>query len=190
MSPLLRHRLAVLFATCGLGCTSCTSSRSDQNVDVPRVLPKLAAAEHVDHAFWVSNRPNVKFGHGFGHIAFDPPDDPTGNAFRYQGLRAGIVLHDVIDATSGRLKVIGWVNSKVLNTKPTVSCYLDGTLIASRTGVEAEYSFDESIDGTLLGSSSDHYLEITLSSIGYWDESPPRLRVALVSYVNWEVRGK
>ena len=137
MRAAFRNRLALqCIAIFGVACNG--GSRSDNGVDVPRVLPKIAAGEHVDHAFWVSNRPNVKFAHGFGRIAFDPPEDPTGNAFRYQGTRAGVVLHDVVDATSGHLKVIGWVNSKVLNTRPTVSCYVDGVLIASRAGVLAE----------------------------------------------------
>ena len=76
-------------------------------------------------AYRIGSNADVQFADGFSIVQFDPADDWRSHAFRWMGPKGHVRLR-----TQGnepmRLKLGGWVNEKVIDTKPEIRLYIDG----------------------------------------------------------------
>jgi hypothetical protein len=140
----------------------------------------LVGCKRNENAQWIHDRWEVGFFDGVSEVEYDPPGDVRGNAFRYMGPRARLHLRS-LEHKPMQLRVAGWVNVPVLQTKPTVEFYLDGVLLESVPVERGPFEFVRRVAGPRYQSQ----LEVRLSSVGFHDANPPSLMVAVLYLVDW-----
>jgi hypothetical protein len=188
-APRLAAPVLAALAALAAGCS--------KGGPAPEVEAEVARREAFAHALaldagqetaWgVSSRSDVRFEDGLSFVQYDPPDDFRGRAFRFMGQRATIRLAPRGDRPM-RLLVYGWIDTKAIRTRPVVSAFIDGRLVATNGPVEPEgvWGIDTVIAPEILGGKRWVNLVLVLSSVAFhWDE-PPVLKVAVLTGLEWE----
>lgn len=175
------HVAVVVFACSAIGC-----SREHKGEVARREAFAYAHAVDAGAArLWgVSSNSQVHFEEGFSLPMFDPEGDFRNHAFRYVGqrARARVRAHD----GPMRLVIHGWINEKVIRSKPVVSLYLRGTQVGS-SGVVESGTF--SVGGVVppFVTEGEEWVDVDLvvSTVAFYWAEPPELRVALVTNLEW-----
>jgi hypothetical protein len=183
-------RLAALALAALAGACSKDGSTPEVEAEIARreAFAHALALDAGENTAWgVSSRSDVRFGDGLSFVQYDPPHDFRGRAFRFMGQRATIRLAPRDDRPM-RLFVYGWLDTKALRTRPVVSAFIDGRLVATIGPVEPEghWMIDTVISSDVLGGKRWVNLVLVLSSVAFhWDE-PPVLKVAVLTGLEWE----
>ena len=136
----------------------------------------------------VSSSNDVSFEEGFSLLLHDPLDDPRGSAFRWMGQTGHVKLRRH-PGQAMHLHVLGWCHVKEMRTRPVVSLYVDGRLLAS-SGVVDEggaWGFDRTLTAAELPERDWVDLTIAVSAVGYHWSEPPELRVVALNTLTWTV---
>jgi hypothetical protein len=174
--------------TLSLFATGCRKSTKTKNEIVRR--QEFARAIMLDagagSALAVGSSNELHFEEGFSTVQLDPPEDFRNHAFRYMAQKGRVRIHAHGDKPM-HLKVGGWVNEKVLKTKPRVSVTIagqavGGTSVLDDTGV---FKVDTVVPGAVLHEREWVDLEIDLSAVAFHWGEPPDLKVALIFELAW-----
>ena len=146
---------------------------------------ELVEREGAIRSFRLTSSRNVIFEAGFSPIEYDPAGDYHNHAFRYIGQRSFIRLRSHGDRPM-KLGVYGWIDTKVIRSKPSVNTYVDGRFISGMDVKDDGLFTIESVVGRdLLAGRSWVNLTLELSSVGWHWDDPPKLRVALIYSFAW-----
>lgn len=170
-----------------IGCTDreARSKAHAEGVAGDGVAVKAVIDAGAVRALNVRSHGNVLFEDGFSIVSYDPPEDYRGHAFRWMGQRghARVLSHG---DKAMALRIVGWVNEKVIRAKPVVTVYLDGVRIWDTGAVEnGAWGVQTVVPGALLKEGAWHDLIIAVSAVSFHWGEPPDLRVVVVSGLDW-----
>ena len=167
-----------------LACRSERTTSTQQEVgDRNRLIEKEAALIKADRAFWVSNRPEIRFLWGFSLISYDPKDDFHNRAFRWIGAKSVLSLRS--SSVPMQLQINGWVDNNALRTKPTLSLYVDKRILATTEPLDGIFEIKALIPPEWMQNADFTKVEVVLSSVAFHWVDPPELKVALFTHVSW-----
>jgi len=86
-----------------------------------------------------------------------------------------------------KLRAIGWVDEKVLKTRPVLTLYIDGRVLGSpRDPIEnGFYYFESEVPADMLAGKEWVDLNMVLSSVAWHWHDPPNLAVAVLFRFDW-----
>lgn len=132
----------------------------------------------------VSSTSEIVFEEGFGPVTYLPPDSFRNHASRWIGQNAHVRLK-AHPGKAMRIHVQGWLNEGVLRTRPQLSFFLDGVLLASRGPLEgAHYWIDVDVPADAQRRPWLD-LNIRVNAVGYHWSDPPQLTVADIYNFGW-----
>lgn len=181
---------------CMLGLGAVTSmlacSRSEPDAAVAEEIARRDAfrvamldAEDAGRARSVSSRPDVMFEEDFTRVFFDPATSFRNHAYRWMGRRAHIRLKTQGDRPM-RVRALGWLDRKILYTKPFVTFSIDGQFVYETPPTEDGHFWGEFIVKPELLRTEWVDLVIAPSSIAFHWAAPPNLSVAVLYKFDWE----
>ncbi|MBN9163148.1 MAG: hypothetical protein BGO98_36640 [Myxococcales bacterium 68-20] len=140
-------------------------------------------------AYRIGSNADVQFADGFSIVQFDPADDWRSHAFRWMGPKGHVRLR-----TQGnepmRLKLGGWVNEKVIDTKPEIRLYIDGQPLSPQAPSLVDqnqfFVFEVDVDPTLFHGQEWVNLDIVASAVAWHWSDAPELKVIVVFELGWE----
>jgi len=187
-----RSALSAAAALSLLAACKSTPALHDEEHRRETSMLELRAREGLQAPLKIASSRDVRFEWGFSGIEYDPKDDyRSPRAFRWAGQRGALRVQRHGDKPM-KLTIVGWVNARVLRTKPTVSAYLDGQYLSSMVVEEIN---DEGFGGFQVGGTvqPDMFqhrdwamVDLDLSSVAFHWSDPPTLKVAMVSSVEWQ----
>lgn len=192
MKARRRSAWAAACAASAMGILACGNEPS------PHVSREIARREALAHelivdagasrAWAVSSKSDVRFEEGFDVIAYDPPFQFSGHAFRWMGQNAHVRLKSH-GGHAMRLQVHGWTDPNVIKSRPVVSAYIDGRLFGTALALEdGLWGIDFVVPADMLQSSWVD-LKITISTIAFHWADPPDLKVAMLNGLTWSEIG-
>jgi hypothetical protein len=134
----------------------------------------------------VASGPTYMFEEGFSAVLTDPPDDYHAHAFRWMGKQGHVRLHR--QDTLSILSVAGWVNEKVLRTKPVITAYLDGQVLGTTGSIEnGHFRLELTVPTQQM---TREWMDLTLqcNTVAFHWSEPPELRVIVVYEFAWHPR--
>jgi len=186
----MRSAFAAGALTLLCACKSSPAQREEEHRQFQFVLD-LRAREGIQAPLGVVSSPGIRFDWGFSPVEYDPKEDyRSTRALRWIGQRAAIRVQRHGDKPM-KLGIWGWVNSRVLRTKPAVSAYFDGQLLSSMVVEEVkddgfgDFEVGGAVTPDMFQGSQWAIVELDLSSVGFHWAEPPKLQVAFVSSVAW-----
>ena len=189
---------AGLFVLAGLAASGCETRKEEdprvsEEIERREAYAKALLVDSGASAYKVGNTADVHFQDGFSIVQFDPPDDWRSHAFRWMGQRGQVRLRTRGDAPM-RLKVGGWVNEKVIDTKPLIRLYIDGQPIFPKgPGVVDDNQFfiyEVDVDPTLFHGKEWVNLDIVSSAVAWHWSDPPELRVLVLFEFDWRLQNE
>jgi len=137
-----------------------------------------------DRTFHVASNPDVQFEDGFSGITYDPPEDFHNHAFRWVGQNGHVHLRTHGDKAM-HLIASGWINEKVIRSRPVVSAYLDGFFLGtSIPDDEGHWMVDTVVPSKFLRRSWVD-LSIRTSAVAFHWAEPPELKVVVLYGFSW-----
>jgi hypothetical protein len=173
----------LLSAACG-GC-----SRASADISETRTREAAGRAFAIDagadRMIKVASRADVMFELGFSMISYDPPDDFHNHAFRWMGKNGHVRLHAHGDKNM-RLMVGGWVNEKVIRSKPVISLYLDGMLVGTTGAIEGgHWRVERILTPDWFRGREWLNLNVLCNAIAWHWSDPPKLNVIVLYDFEW-----
>ncbi|MCL2779835.1 MAG: hypothetical protein FWD73_17730 [Polyangiaceae bacterium] len=169
----------------GLGC----SQKPDVSEEI-RLREEYAALEAkragATEAYRLQSTSEVIFADGFSNIEFDPPGDFRNHAFRYIGQGAHARLRSHGDKPMF-LHIFGWLNRKLMQTRPFVSATIDGQYIGQQMqiGDDGLFWIDAVLSPQMLKHSDWVDLHIVLSSVQFYALEVPALKIGVLLDLVW-----
>jgi hypothetical protein len=171
--------------------TGCGSRHvpSDEEVRRDAFARDLMHREGMDAVYGVSSRSDVRFEQGFSGIVFDPPNDYHGKPFRWIGQR-GVVRVESHGDKAMNLGAYGWVNPRVVLTRPVVSLSIDGQFVAQAVVDEKGlFWVGSAIPAPMVAKADWLTVDINLSAVAFHWADAPDLQVANILFFRWEELG-
>jgi hypothetical protein len=188
---LLARLWIVVGVAASVAATGCGSRHvpTDEEVRRDAFVRDLMHREGMDAIYGVSSRADVRFEQGFSGIVFDPPSDYRGKPFRWIGQRGVVRVASHGDKTMN-LGAYGWVDPKVLLTRPVVSMSIDGQFV-SQAVVDEKGLFwvGSAIPAPIVAKADWLTVDINLSSIAFHWADTQDLHVANILFFRWEELG-
>lgn len=174
-----RIALLLLLSACG------APRRHPEELEREAYARKLVEREKVQNSFRLASSYDVRFETGFSGIGYDPVEDMQAKAFRWIGQHSFVRLRPH-GAKDMKLAIYGWIDVKTIHTKPAVTAYIDGQIIADMVvGDDGGFALVGTAPGDLLAGKTWVVLEIDVSSVGWHWFDPPALMVANINYFDW-----
>ena len=184
--------LALLMAAASAAsCTAKDPAPAVQaEIDLRDGFAKAAAIDGgAGRALNVGSRSDVLFEDGFSLVSYDPPDDFRNHAFRWMGARGHVRLKSHGDTTM-ELELYGYLNEKVIRSKPAITIYVDGVrLFDTHVEEDGSWIIKTKIPAEWARNTRWMDLIITVSAVGFFWAEPPELRVVVVNKVRWAEQG-
>lgn len=172
----------------GLGCSGKSQSAEVRaEIEAREAFARAAVVDAgAGGALEVGSRSDVRFEDGFSIVSYDPPDDFLhGNAFRWMGQRSHVRVRAHHEHPM-HLRIRGWLNEKVIRSKPVVAVYLDGQLLRDTGAVEEGFwVLETDVSGPMLHDLRWLDLVLTISTVAFQWAEPPDLRIAVLNSVQW-----
>jgi hypothetical protein len=159
--------------------------RTQEDILRDQFARKLAEREGVLRAYRLQSSYDVRFGSSFSGIGFDPKGDYRGKAFRWIGQHSFVRLRPH-GTKPMNLAVYGWIDTAAIHTRPAVTAYIDGKVIADMVvGADGGFALIGTAPPDILAGKQWVTLEISVSSVSFHWSDPPDLMVANILDFDW-----
>ena len=169
----------------GTGPAQPAAPMADERARRDQFVRTTAEREGATGSLRLTSSANVRFETGFSIIQYDPPGDYHNHAFRYLGQHSVVRLR-TRGAKPMKLEIHGWVNCKLIRSKPSLAAYVDGRAISDvAVGDDGLFMLGGVIGPDVTAGKPWVDLTIDISSVGWHWGDPPTLMVALISDLDW-----
>lgn len=177
----------LLGAVCALSCAAKDPAPAVQaEIDARERFARAVALDAGSgRSLNVGSRGDVLFEEGFSLVSYDPADDFHNHAFRWMGSRGHVRLRSR-RAGPMALEIEGYLNEKVIGSKPVVTAYLNGVpLVVTMAKEGGNWFINTVVREEHIRTREWMDLLLTVSAVGFFWAEPPDLRVVVVSKLAW-----